>query len=70
MEDLQDDPLVDGKLGNDVSQQEVPMVLCGRVHALLGQEAGPGEGHEATELGALPLVVGVVDVRGRVLHQQ
>ena len=70
MEDLQHDSLVDGELGYDVSQQQVTVVLGCRVNALLGQEARPGEGHEATQLGSLPLVVGVVDVRGSVLHQE
>ncbi len=39
-------------------------------HALLGQKARPGKGHEAPQLCPLPLVVGVMDVRGSVLHQQ
>ena len=68
MEDLKDDSLVDGKLGNDVGQHEVAMVLGGRVHALLGQEARPGKRHEPPQLGPLTLVVGVVDVGGCVLH--
>ena len=36
MEDLQDYPLVDGKLGNDVSQKQVTMVLGRWVNTLLG----------------------------------
>ena len=70
MKDLENDPLVNGKLCDDVSQEEVAVVLGGWVHTLLGEEAGPGKGHQATQLGPLALVVGVVDVRGCVLHQQ
>ena len=70
MENLQPDPLVNGKLGDDVGQEQVAMVLGSRVHTLLGEEARPSKGHEATELGPLPLVVGVMDVRGGVLHQE
>lgn len=66
---LQDDLLVDGKLGDDVGQQQVPAILAGGVHAGLGQQAGPREGHEAAQLAVAVLVV-VVDVVGRVLHQQ
>lgn len=44
---LKDDALVDGKLGDDVGQKEVAMVLGGRVDAVLTQQAGPGEGHQA-----------------------
>ena len=61
---------MDSKLGDDVCQEEVAVVLGGRVHALLGQEARPGKGHQPTQLGPLALVVGVMDVRGRMLHQQ
>ncbi len=70
VEDLQHYPLVNSKLCNDVSQQEVAVVLGCRVNALLGQETWPGKGHESPQLGALSLVVGVVDVRGRMLNQQ
>lgn len=69
MEHLQHNPLMDSKLGYDVSQEQVSMVLGSRVHTLLREEAGPSEGHEAPEFGTLPLVVGVMDVRGRVFHQ-
>jgi hypothetical protein len=67
---LQHDPLVDGKLGNDVCQEQVPVVLGSRVHALLREETRPGKGHESAELGALALVVGVVDVRGGMLDEE
>lgn len=60
---------MDGELGDDVGQQQVSAVLAGRVHAGLGQQAGPGEGHEAAQLAVTGLVV-VVDVVGGVLHQQ
>ena len=45
MEDLQDNPLVDSKFGNDVSQEQVAMVLGCRVNTLFGEETGPGKGH-------------------------
>ena len=70
VKDLENDPLVIGKLGDDVSQEEVAVVLGGWIHALLGEEAGPGKGHQAMQLGPLVLVVGVVDVRNHMLHQQ
>ena len=60
---------MDGELSDDVREEEVPAVLAGRVHAGLGQQAGPGEGHEAPQLAVAGLVI-VVDVVGRVLHQQ
>lgn len=60
---------MDSELGDDVSQQQVAAVLAGRVDAGLGQQAGPGEGHEAPQLAVAGLVV-VVDVVGGVLHQQ
>ena len=67
VEYLQNYPLVDGKLCNDVCQEKMAVVFCGGVHTLFGQEAGPCKGHEATQLGPLPLVVGVVDMRGSML---
>ena len=66
---LQHDLLVDGELGDDVREQQVAAVLAGGVDAGLGQQAGPGEGHEAPQLAVAALVV-VVDVVRRVLHQQ
>ena len=66
---LKDDLLVYGKLGNDVRQEQVSAVFAGRVHAGLGQQAGPREGHEAAQLAVAVLVV-VVDVVRGVLHQQ
>ena len=46
------------------------MVLGGRVHTLLGEETRPGKGHETSQLGSLSLVVGVVDMRRGVFHQE
>ena len=66
---LQDYLLVYRKLGDNVGQQQVPAVLAGGVHAGLGEQAGPREGHEAAQLAVAVLVV-VVDVVGCVLHQQ
>lgn len=66
---LQDDLLVNGKLCNDVSQEQVPAVFTGGIHACFGQQARPGECHEAPQLAVAWLVV-VVNVVGRVLHQQ
>lgn len=66
---LKDDFLVYGEFGNDVRQKQVAAVFAGRVHAGLGQQAGPREGHEAAQLAVAVLVV-VVDVVRGVLHQQ
>lgn len=66
---LKDDFLVDCKFGDNVCQKEMPAVLASRVHARLGEQAGPGKGHEAAQLAVAVLVV-VMDVVGRVLHQQ
>lgn len=66
---LQNNLLVNGKLGNDVCQEQVATVLAGWVHAGLGQEAGPGKGHQAPQF-AVPVLVVVVDVMGGMLHQQ
>lgn len=44
-------------------------VFAGWVDAGLGEQAGPGEGHQAAQLAVAVLVV-VVDVVGGVLHQQ
>ena len=46
------------------------MVAGGGVHALLGEEARPGVGHQPPQLVALLLVGRVVDVRGALVHQQ
>ena len=70
MKDLENNSLVDGKLGNNVSKEQVSVVFGGRVHTLLGQETRPSKGHETPELGSLSFVVGVMDVGGCVLHQQ
>lgn len=66
---LKDDFLVYSELGNDVRQQQVATVFAGRVHAGLGEQARPREGHEAAQLAVAVLVV-VVDVVRGVLHQQ
>lgn len=66
---LQNNLLVNGKLGNDVCQEQVATVLAGWVHTGLGQEARPGKGHQAPQF-AVPVLVVVVDVMGGVLHQQ
>ena len=47
---LQDNPLVDGKLGDDVGEQQVAVVLGGGVHAALGQQARPRERHQPPQL--------------------
>lgn len=44
-------------------------VFASWVYTGLGEQAGPGEGHEAAQLAVAVLVV-VVDVVGGVLHQQ
>lgn len=59
---------MNGKLGYDVSKEEVAVILGGWVHTLLGEQTGPGKGHETTELGSLTFVVGVMDVRGCMFH--
>ena len=46
------------------------MVAGGGVHAVLGEEARPGVGHQPPQLVALLLVGRVVDVRGALVHQQ
>lgn len=60
---------MDGELGDDVCQEQVAAVLAGRVNTGLGQQAWPGEGHEAPQL-AVPGLVVVVDVVGGMLHQE
>lgn len=66
---LEDNFLVYCKLGNDVRQKQVPAVLARWVHTGLGEQAGPGKGHEAAQLAVAVLIV-VMDVVGGVLHQQ
>lgn len=66
---LQNNLLVNGKLGNDVCQEQVATVLAGWVHAGLGEEARPGKGHQAPQF-AVPVLVVVMDVMGGMLHQQ
>lgn len=44
-------------------------VFASWVYAGLGEQAGPREGHQSTQLAVAVLVV-VVDVVGGVLHQQ
>ena len=47
---LQYDAFVNGEFGDDVGQQQVSVVLGGRIHAALGQQAWPGKRHQATQL--------------------
>lgn len=47
----------------------MPTVFASWVYTGLGEQAGPGEGHQAAQLAVAVLVV-VVDVVGGVLHQQ
>jgi len=60
---LKHDPLVDGELCDDVREEEVSVVTCGRINTVLAQQARPGVGHQPSQLVALLLVAGVVDVR-------
>lgn len=57
------------KLCDDVGQEQMAAVFASGVDAGLGEQARPGEGHEAPELAVARLVV-VVNVVRRVLHQQ
>ena len=57
VEHLEDDTLVDGELGDDVREQQVAVVLGGWVHAVLGEQARPGEGHQPPQLVTLFSVV-------------
>ena len=50
---LQHDALVDGELGDDVRQQQVPVVFRCRVDARLRHQTRPRERHQATQLVAL-----------------
>ena len=70
MEHLQDNSLVDSKLGNDVREKKMSVVFGSWVYTLFGKKTRPSEGHETSQLGPLSFVVGVVDVRGSVFHQQ
>jgi len=70
VEHLQDDSLVDGELADDVAEKQVAVVFVEGVDAGLGQQTGPREGHEAAELGALLLVVDIVDVVVGVLDEE
>ncbi len=47
VKDLKHNPLMNSELGNDMGQEEVSVVLGSWVHTLLGEETGPGEGHES-----------------------
>lgn len=47
---LQYNAFVNGKLCDDVGQQQVPVVLGGGVHTVLTEQAGPGERHQAPQL--------------------
>jgi len=50
---LQNDSFVDGKLGDDVREKQVAVVLGGRVNAHLGQQTRPCKRHQPTQLVAL-----------------
>jgi len=50
---LQNNSLMDGKLGNDVREQKMSMVLGGRVDAHLGQQTRPCKRHQTTKLVSL-----------------
>lgn len=65
---LKDNFLVYCKFGNNVCQKQVPTVFACWVHTGLGEQAGPRKGHEAAQLAVAVLVV-VMDVVGRMLHQ-
>lgn len=60
---------MNGKLGDNVSQQEVATVLAGWIHAGFGEQARPSEGHKTPQL-AIPALVVVMDVMRSVLYQQ
>lgn len=60
---------MNGKLGDNVSQQEVATVLAGWIHAGFGEQARPSKCHEAPQL-AVPALVVVMDVVGGMLYQQ
>lgn len=60
---------MNGKLGDNVSQQEVAAVLAGWIHTGFGEKARPSKGHETPQL-AVPALVVVMDVVRCVLYQQ
>ena len=47
---LQDNPFMDGKLGDDMSQQQMSVVLGCWVHTILSQQTRPGKRHQPTQL--------------------
>lgn len=57
------------KLCDDVGQEQMAAVFASGVDAGFGEQARPGEGHEAPQLAVARLVV-VVNVVRRMLHQQ
>jgi hypothetical protein len=62
MKYLKYDSLMNCKLGDDVREEEMSIVLCARVDAGLGEETRPGKGHETPELAPLLLIRGIVNV--------
>lgn len=62
MEHLKDDALVNGELGDDVTEQQVAVVSSGRVDAVFTEEARPSKGHQSAKFVALTFVGRVVDV--------
>lgn len=47
---LEHNAFVDGELCDDVGEQQVAVVLGGGVHAVLTEQAGPCERHQAPQL--------------------
>ena len=69
MKHLQHDSLVDGELGNDVTEQQMTVILVKRVHTRLGKQTRPREGHEASQFGALLFIIHVMYVIVSVLYE-
>lgn len=47
---LEHNAFVDGELCDDVGEQQMTVVLGGGVHAVLTEQAGPRERHQAPQL--------------------
>ena len=61
---------MNGKLGNDVREQEMAVVPRGGVNTVLREQTGPGIGHKPAQLVTLFLVGGIVNVLRALIHQQ
>jgi hypothetical protein len=61
---------MNGKFGNDVTEQQMTMVFVERIDTIFGQQAWPCKCHQATKLGALLLVVHVMYVIVSMLNKQ